>query len=83
VRRLPDGTAYLDIARWEARLVFEVDGAGRVRGLQMVGDDLRQNQVQLGDELVLRESLVGWRLVPDAYLHQVGAACWSRVGGRF
>jgi hypothetical protein len=83
VRRLPDGTAYLDITWREARLVVEVDGAGHARGLQMVGDDLRQNQVQLGDELVLRVTLVGWRLMPDAYLDQICAAYWSRVGRRF
>ena len=81
VRRLPNGTAYLDIAWRQARLVVEVDGAGHARGLQMVGDDLRQNQVQLGDDLVLRVSLVGWRLVPDAYLDQICAAYWSRVAG--
>lgn len=79
LRRLPDGTAYLDIAWAEARLVVEVDGAGHIRGLQMVDDELRQNAVQLGDELVLRVSLVGWRLTPDAYLDQICAAYWSRV----
>lgn len=78
LRRLPDGTAYLDIFWREARLVVEVDGAGHARGLQMVDDDLRQNQVQLGDELVLRVSLVGWRLIPDRYLDQICAAYWSR-----
>ncbi len=79
VRRLPNGKAYLDIAWAQARLVVEVDGVGHARGLQVVGDDLRQNQVQLGDELVLRVSLVGWRLMPDAYLDQICAAYWSRV----
>ena len=79
IRRLPGGKIYLDIAWPEARLVVEVDGAGHVAGLQMVNDDLRQNQVQLGDELVLRVSLVGWRLTPDAYLDQICAAYWSRA----
>lgn len=79
VRLLPGGVAHLDVAREEARLAVEVDGAGHARGLQMIGDDLRQNQVQLGDELVLRVSLVGWRVTPDAHLDQVCAAYWSRV----
>lgn len=79
VRRLPNGTAYLDIAWDEARLVVEVDGTGHARGLQMVDDDLRQNAVQLGEELVLRVSVVGWRLTPEAYLDQICAAYWSRV----
>ena len=80
LRRLPDGKAYLDVAWREARLVVEVDGVGHVRGLQMVDDELRQNAVQLGDELVLRVSLVGWRLTPEAYLDQICAAYWSRAG---
>jgi len=79
VRRLPNGRAYLDIAWKEARLVVEVDGAGHAQGVQVIGDDLRQNEVQLGDELVLRVSLIGWRLVPEAYLDQICAAYWSRA----
>ncbi len=80
VRRLPDGKAYLDVAWREARLVVEVDGAGHVQGLQMVDDELRQNAIQLGDDLVLRVSLVGWRLTPEAYLDQICAAYWARAG---
>jgi very-short-patch-repair endonuclease len=80
VRRLPDGKAYLDIAWREARLVVEVDGVGHVRGLQMIDDEIRQNAIQLGDELVLRVSLVGWRLTPEAYLDQICAAYWARAG---
>ena len=83
VRRLPNGAAYLDIAWKEARLVVEVDGAGHALGLQVIGDDLRQNEVQLGDELVLRVSLIGWRLMPEAYLDQICAAYWSRAGRRW
>ena len=83
VRRLPNGRAYLDIAWKEARLVVEVDGAGHAQGVQVIGDDLRQNEVQLGDELVLRVSLIGWRLVPEAYLDQICAAYWSRAARRW
>ena len=79
VRRLPGGTAYLDLAWREARLAVEVDGAGHARGLQLVDDGLRQNAVVLGDDLVLRVSLVGWRLTPEAYLDQICAAYWGRV----
>jgi hypothetical protein len=80
VRRLPDGKAYLDVAWREARLVVEVDGVGHAQGLQMVDDELRQNAIQLGDDLVLRVSLVGWRLTPEAYLDQICAAYWARAG---
>ena len=78
VRRLPGGRAYLDIAWEEARLAVEVDGSGHALGLQMVDDDLRQNAVQLGDELVLRVTVIGWRLHPRAYLDQIVRAYWSR-----
>ena len=57
----------------------EVDGAGHSRGLHMVDDGLRQNEVVMGDDLVLRVSLVGWRLTPEAYLDQICAAYWRRV----
>jgi hypothetical protein len=79
LRRLPGGAAYLDIAWREARLAIEVDGTGHVAGLQMVDDTLRQNAVQLGDELVLRVSLLGWRLTPESYLDQICTAYWHRV----
>lgn len=80
VRHLPGGKAYLDLEWAEARLVVEVDGSGHLAGLQMFDDTLRQNDVQLGDELVLRVALLGWRLSRDAYLDQICAAYRSRVG---
>ncbi|HYN30958.1 MAG TPA: hypothetical protein VES95_13975, partial [Dermatophilaceae bacterium] len=82
VRRLPGGTAYLDLEWEEAGLVVEVDGSGHVSGLQGMLDDLRQNAVSLGDELVLRVSLLGWRLQPQAYLDQICAGYFARLGRR-
>lgn len=74
VRRLPDGRAYLDV-RWdEARLVVEVDGAGHACGLTPSDDALRQNAVVLGDDLVLRVPVLGWRLQREAYLDQIVTA---------
>ncbi|HSF97190.1 MAG TPA: hypothetical protein VLA55_00755 [Ornithinibacter sp.] len=78
IRRLPHGAAYLDVWWEESALAVEVDGTGHLRGLQMVDDDLRQNAVQLGDDLVLRVGILGWRLTPDRYLDQVCTAYWSR-----
>ena len=78
IRRLPNGAAYLDVWWEEAALAVEVDGTGHLRGLQMVDDDLRQNEVQLGNDLVLRVGILGWRLVPNRYLDQVCVAYWSR-----
>ena len=79
VRRLPGGVAYLDVSWEEARLTVELDGTGHLRGLQMVDDDLRQNAVQLGNDLVLRIGILGWRLTPDRYLDQVCSAYWTRL----
>jgi very-short-patch-repair endonuclease len=82
VRRLPGGTAYLDIAWEEARLVVEVDGAGHGWALQPAHDALRQNEILLSDELVLRIDLIGWRLTPEAYADQIVRAYWQRVRRR-
>ncbi|WP_392543380.1 hypothetical protein [Oryzobacter telluris] len=79
LRRLPGGAAYLDLEWPEARLVVEVDGAGHLRGLQMVDDDLRQNAVAMGDDLVLRVGLIGWRLTPHLYLDQIVGTYWRRL----
>lgn len=62
VRRLRDGTAYLDVAWDEHRLVLEIDGAGHARGLAYGNDSLRQNELTLGSERVLRIDLIGLRL---------------------
>ena len=79
LRQLPGGKVYLDMVWEEARLVVEVDGAGHVSGLQMVDDDLRQNAVAMGDRLVIRIGLIGWRLFREQYLDQVCTAYWPRV----
>ena len=80
VRLGPNGRCYLDLWWKDARLAVEVDGAGHLSGLQMVDDSLRQNAIALGDDLVLRVGLLGWRLTPQAYLDQIVAAYWQRVG---
>lgn len=79
VRVLPSGRAYLDVRWREARLVVEVDGAGHGWGLAPADDALRQNAVVLGDDLVLRVPVLGWRLTPSAYLDQVATAYYQRV----
>ena len=82
IRHLPGGVAYLDLEWPEARLVVEVDGAGHLRGLQMVDDSLRQNAVALADDLVLRVGLIGWRLTPHLYLDQICPTYWKRRSSR-
>jgi len=49
LRRTARGRVYLD-ARWAGRrLVVEIDGAGHRVGLAVTDDNLRQNEVALGD----------------------------------
>lgn len=74
LRQLPTGRVYLDLRWRRARLVVEVDGAGHGWGLAPLDDALRQNAVVLGDDLVLRVPVLGWRLTPDAYLDQIVTA---------
>jgi very-short-patch-repair endonuclease len=71
---------YLDVYWDEAALVVEVDGTGHVLGLQHMHDDLRQNEISLGKDLVLRVGIIGWRLHREAYLDQVVRAYRARVG---
>lgn len=71
VRVLPDGRAYLD-AYWEEEgLVVEVDGGQHSQALEPVRDALRQNDVTLTGDRVLRIPLIGLRLHSDKFLDQV------------
>lgn len=78
VRRLPGGRAYLDVEWEEAKLAVEIDGAGHLFGLQPTFDTLRHNDIALRDTLLLRVDLIGWRIMPDAYVDQVSHAYFSR-----
>lgn len=78
IRHLPNGRVYLDIEWEEARLAVEIDGAGHLFGLQPAFDNLRQNAVMMRDTLLLRVDLIGWRIMPDAYLDQVTGAYFHR-----
>jgi hypothetical protein len=71
LRRTARGRVYLD-ARWDrSRLVVEVDGAGHRVGLAVTDDNLRQNEVSLGRDLVLRIDLVGLRVHEPEFMRQV------------
>lgn len=74
VRRLPGGRAYLDLAWEDHGLVVEVDGGHHARALTPVDDALRQNEVTIAGERVLRIPLVGLRIDPDAFLDQLERA---------
>lgn len=74
VVRTARGRVYLDV-RWRAaRLVVEIDGAHHGVGLAMVADHLRQNEVALKRDTLLRITLLGLRIAEDAFLDQVERA---------
>jgi hypothetical protein len=71
VVRGPKGRVYLDV-RWDdADLVVEVDGAQHTWGLATMDDQFRQNDVVLRGDRVLRMTLLGLRLAPEAFMDQV------------
>jgi very-short-patch-repair endonuclease len=79
VRRGSNGTYFLD-ARWARYgVVLEIDGIHHVNATQVVGDALRQNDVALEGDLVLRLPLLGLRVSPDAFFAQLEQAL--RSGG--
>ena len=71
LRRGPRGRVYLDVAWEDVGLVVEVDGGHHALALNPVDDALRQNEVTLGGEVVLRVPVLGLRLTPDAFIAQV------------
>jgi len=80
VRTTPAGRVYLDV-RWAgSRLVVEIDGAGHRVGLAVTHDNLRQNDIVLGDDRVLRIDLVGMRLFESAFMRQVKQGLGAALG---
>jgi hypothetical protein len=71
VRTGPGGRVYLDVAWEDVGLVVEVDGGHHALALNPVDDALRQNEVTLNDEMVLRIPVIGLRLSPVAFMGQV------------
>lgn len=78
VRTLPNGRIYLD-ARWKDHpLVVEVDGVQHTKGLAPIDDALRQNEVTLSNDRVLRIPVLGLRLRPDEFGSQLVRALGPR-----
>lgn len=78
VRQSPNGTYFLD-ARWgEFGVVLEIDGIQHAEVSHVVSDALRQNDVAMGGDLVLRLPLLGLRLQPDAFFAQIAEALRRR-----
>ncbi len=71
VRQLPSGRIYLDVAWHCHELVVEIDGVGHQWGLAVTADNLRQNDVTLSGDRVLRIDVIGLRLETARFLDQV------------
>ncbi|MGA8047868.1 MAG: hypothetical protein WCA30_16540 [Dermatophilaceae bacterium] len=84
VRDMPNGRVYLDV-RWDdLGLVVEIDGGHHAMALMPVDDALRQNDVVLTGDTVLRIPILGLRLQPDRFLDQIerGIQMLRRRGAR-
>ncbi len=71
VRTGPGGRIYLDVAWEDIGLVVEIDGGQHALALNPVDDALRQNEVSLSHEVVLRIPVLGLRLAPASFMDQV------------
>jgi len=71
VRQGPGGRVYLDVAWEDIGLVVEIDGGHHALALNPVDDALRQNEVTLGGDVVLRIPVLGLRLTPEPFMAQV------------
>ncbi|NPD03574.1 hypothetical protein HN031_02595 [Nocardioides sp. zg-1308] len=84
LRRGRDGRYYLDVCWEEWGVVVEIDGIHHLWAPQVVADALRQNEVTLTSDVVLRLPLLGLRVAPDEFFAQVERALrqrgWSGAG---
>jgi very-short-patch-repair endonuclease len=78
VRRGRRGRVYLDVFFDTYGLVVEIEGAHHAEPAQILDDALRQNELTIARDAVLRIPLVGWRIDPAAYLDQVERALRER-----
>lgn len=74
VRHGPGGRIYLDVAWEDIGLVVEIDGGHHALALGSIDDALRQNEVVIAGERVLRVPVIGLRLAPERFLEQVARA---------
>lgn len=71
LRQLPNGRAYLDVFWRGYELAAEIDGAGHRMGLSVTSDNLRMNEVTLGEQRVLRIDTIGLRLHEARFMDQI------------
>jgi len=71
VRRTPRGRVYLDVCWSAIGLVVEIDGGHHGLALHPVDDALRQNEVVISGNRVLRIPVAGLRINEAEFMHQV------------
>lgn len=81
VRRGANGRVYLDAAWEDIGLVVEIDGGHHQWALNPVDDALRQNDLVIDGEVVLRIPVLGLRLQQARFMAQVESA-HRRLSGR-
>lgn len=77
MRRGPRGRVYLDVYFDDYGFAVEIDGAGHLWGLAQMDDNLRENQLVIDGDRVLRITLIGLRLTEETVMDQVAAALRS------
>lgn len=78
VRKGKDGRYYLDVCWEEWGIVVEIDGIQHSWAANVVGDALRQNQITLDSDVVLRLPLLGLRVAADEFFAQIEQALRNR-----
>lgn len=71
VRTGPNSIAYLDADWDDSELVVEIDGSQHTWGMAATDDAFRQNSLVIRGDRVLRMTLMGLRLQPEAFMDQV------------
>lgn len=71
MRKTAKGAIFLDVYWHAYRLVVEVDGIHHLRARAVVGDALRQNEVSLNADTVLRVPLLGLRVAEKEFMAQI------------
>lgn len=73
IRKTSNGRAYLDVYWREYRLVVEIDGIHHLKVPAIVSDALRQNDLTLAADRVLRVPLLGLRSTEAQFMDQIRA----------
>lgn len=71
LRAVPGGRAFLDCRFDRYRVVVEIDGIHHLEPENWIADALRQNEVTIGSDRVLRIPVIGLRVRGDEFMEQL------------